>query len=458
LFSIGLALPHNERMGRRLTPSNAPRTARSDEAAGADHGAPRFGIGEIVSDLYEVRGLLGAGGMGQVFDAHDRKLGRRVALKVVLPSVDVESLYLEGRALAAISHPSVITVHSIGVHRSIDYLVLEHVRGVSLFDYIRQRRERSEDMTAVEVTDLLIRVLEGLVVVHGAGLTHRDIKPGNIMLAPGNRVVLMDFGLTLIQVDPQDTRIVGSIEYMAPEALMGQVTPEVAPLVDLYAVGVIAYEMLAGTLPYTERTPQAHVKRQMCYPVPDVGAALGVDGASGEGARQLSVLITELLARNPDERPQSAEAVLWRLRSIRDQQHVQPGPVADAGFRVLIVDDDEDMHALLATYVRAVVPSADIETVGTGKDALRSVRARVPNVILLDLGLPDVNGVEVYMVLRGMNVTDRCKIIAVSARAGQSDEQLLKQFGVALVRKGPRLTNELVPLLDSIKPALRPRV
>jgi serine/threonine-protein kinase len=439
-------------MVRRLTPPPppAPPTAplrssggRADSDETEDE-KPRFAIGECVSDQYEVRGLLGAGGMGQVFDAHDRGLGRRVALKVVLPKVDVESLRREGRALAAIAHPSVITVHATGVHRGIDYLVLEHVRGLSLFEYIRQRRERSEQMTPGEVTDLLARIVEGLVVVHGAGLTHRDIKPGNIMLAPGNRVVLMDFGLTLIHMDPKDDRIVGSIEYMAPEALMGQVTPEIAPLVDLYAVGVIGFEMLAGVLPYTERSAKAHVKRQMLYPPPDLAAA------SGTGATPLTDLITELLARSPQDRPQSAEAVLWRLRTIREE--VEAGAPIDPTFRVLIVDDDEDMHGLLATYVRAVVPSAAIETVTTGQEALRVVRAKVPNVILLDLGLPDVNGIEVYMVLRGMNVTDRCKIIAVSALAGESDELLLRQFGVALVRKGPRLTKELVALLDSIKP------
>jgi CheY-like chemotaxis protein len=305
-------------------------------------------------------------------------------------------------------------------------------------------------MTPGEVTELLGRIVEGLAVVHGAGLTHRDIKPGNIMLAPGNRVVLMDFGLTLIQVDREDDRIVGSIEYMAPEALMGQVTPEIAPLVDLYAVGVIGYEMLAGVLPYTERTAQAHVKRQMLFPVPDVAVAMGA------ASTPLTALISELLAKSPPDRPQSAEAVLWRLRAIRDP--AESAAAIDTTFRVLIVDDDEDMHGLLATYVRAVVPSAAIETVATGQQALRSVRARVPNVILLDLGLPDVNGIEVYMMLRGMNVTDRCKIIAVSARAGESDELLLKQFGVALVRKGPRLTKELVALLDSIKPSARPGV
>jgi len=408
---------------------------------------PRFAIGERVGGIYEVRGLLGAGGMGQVFDAHDRKLGRRVALKVVLPKVDVESLRMEGRALAAIQHPSVITVHAMGEHGGIDYLVLEHVRGVSLYEYLRQRRARGEQLTAGETTDLLTRIVEGLAVVHGAGLTHRDIKPGNIMLAPGNRVVLMDFGLTLLQSDTlEQARVVGSLEYMAPEALLAKVLPGNAPLVDLYAVGVIGFEMLAGVVPYPEQVPHAHVTRQMKYPVPDLAQVCATPPSP------LTTLVRELLSPNVADRPHSAEAVLWRLRTMREQDRAVK---SDPGFRVLIVDDDEDMHGLLGTYVRTVIPDADIQTVATGQEALRAVRKRVPNVILLDLELPDVNGVEVYMVLRGMDVTDRCKIIAVSARAGASDEQLLKQFGVSLVRKGAGLMNELVLMLDTIKPATR---
>ena len=90
-------------------------------------------------------------------------------------------------------------MHAWASARGIDYLALELVRGVSLFEYIRQCRERSYDMTPAEVTELLIRIVEGLAIVHGAGLTHRDIKPGNIMLGPGNRVVSMDFGLSLIR-------------------------------------------------------------------------------------------------------------------------------------------------------------------------------------------------------------------------------------------------------------------
>jgi CheY-like chemotaxis protein len=152
---------------------------------------------------------------------------------------------------------------------------------------------------------------------------------------------------------------------------------------------------------------------------------------------------------NPADRPQSAETVLWRLRAIRDRDR-RAG--AEDRFSVLIVDDDEAMHRTLAEYVRVVVPEAIIETAASGAQALRAVKKRVPHVLLLDLDLPDVNGVEVCMYLRGMKGADRCMVVAVSGRAKAADVALIGQFGASFIKKGPTLMNELILALDSVRP------
>ncbi len=406
-----------------------------------------FPIGEVVDETYEIRGLLGAGGMGQVYEAYDRELGRRVAIKVTLPGTAPESLRIEGRALAAIQHPSVVAVHARGIHRGADYLVLERVPGMSLQKYMEKRRERGEPFSIAEALDLLIRVVEGLTVVHGAGLTHRDVKPGNIMLAPGNRVVLMDFGLILPQIDASEhERVVGSLDYMAPEALLGNVARETGPLLDIYAVGIMAFEMLTGFAPYNAQTPGEHLIKQMNRPVPEVSTH------RASTPHELAKLIRELMAPGVADRPHSAEAVLWRLRSIREREQTAS---SDEPFGVLIVDDDLDMHRTLAAYVEVVFPEAEIAATTTGGQAIRMVRKKAPNLLFLDLDLPDVNGIEVCMILRGMNVTDRCKIVAVSGRATDADASLLNQFGVSLIRKGPSLMQEMLLLLDTISPVGR---
>src|SRR5579862_1771800 len=115
-----------------------------------------FEAGEVVADVYEIRTLLGAGGMGEVYDAHDRALNRRVALKAERPSVASDYLLREGRALAAIRHPGVVAVHTIGKHRGVAFLVLERVYGLSLDRMIEERRARAEPFAVGEAIDLLV--------------------------------------------------------------------------------------------------------------------------------------------------------------------------------------------------------------------------------------------------------------------------------------------------------------
>jgi eukaryotic-like serine/threonine-protein kinase len=412
-------------------------------AAGPDS-RPVLALGEVVGDVYEVRALLGAGGMAEVYEAHDRILNRRVALKVVRPGIDSEYLLGEGRALAAIRHPGIVAVYTMGMHRGVAFLVLERVSGLSVDRLLNERRARGERFGVGEALELLVAVADALAVVHQAGLAHRDVKPGNVMLAPAGRVVLMDFGLVLPHADREGHRsVAGSLQYMAPEALCGEVAEGAANLVDVYALGVLAFELLTGVAPFdgTEaadlyraktrgRTPSAREHRT------DVPVAL-------------DALVAQLLAPEPTDRPAGAEAALWQLRALRAR--VRQG--ADTRpFSVLVVDDDADMRAALSLYVRAAAPDADIESTGDGRQAIRAVRRRVPDLLLLDLDLPDINGLEVCMLLRGMQLGDACTIVSVSSRASRADVELLRQLGVKSLMKGPELMTELVELVQRRRP------
>ena len=123
--------------------------------------------------------------------------------------------------------------------------------------------------------------------------------------------------------------------------------------------------------------------------------------------------------------------------------------------RVLIVDDDADMRAALTLYVRAAAPDAEVESTQGGRQALKSVRRRVPDLLLLDLDLPDINGIEVCMLLRGMQLGDSCMIVSVSGRATRADVELLQQLGVQSLEKGPALMTELVQLVQRLRPTLK---
>jgi DNA-binding response OmpR family regulator len=119
---------------------------------------------------------------------------------------------------------------------------------------------------------------------------------------------------------------------------------------------------------------------------------------------------------------------------------------------VLIVDDDPDIREALGLYVRAAAPDAEIETTSEGRQAIRSVRRRVPDLLLLDLDLPDINGIEVCMLLRGMQLGDACMIVSISGRATKADVELLQMLGVQSLDKGPTLMAELVALVQRVRP------
>jgi eukaryotic-like serine/threonine-protein kinase len=412
---------------------------------GSRDSRPVLALGEVVADVYEVRALLGAGGMGEVYEAHDRVLNRRVALKVVRPGVDGEYLLGEGRALAAIHHPGIVAVHTMGMHRGVAFLVLERVSGLSVDRLLKERRARGERFGIGEALELLVAVADALAVVHQAGLAHRDVKPGNVMLAPAGRVVLMDFGLVLPYADREGHRsVAGSLRYMAPEALSGDVGEGAASLVDVYALGVLAFELLTGVAPF-DGTDAPHL-----YQAKTRGPTPHAREHRADIPAALDALVAQLMAPEPTDRPPGAEAALWQLRALRARVGQGAGT---RPFSVLVVDDDADMRAALSLYVRAAAPDAEIESTGEGRQAVRAVRRRVPDLLLLDLDLPDMSGLEVCMLLRGMQLGDACMIVSVSSRASRADVELLQQLGVKSLMKGPTLMTELVELVQRRRPA-----
>ncbi len=410
---------------------------------GPRESAAVFELGELIADNYEVRAVLGTGGMGEVYEAHDRMLNRRVALKVVRPSIKPDYLLREGRALAAIHHPGIVAVHTMGAHRGIAFLVLERVSGLSLDRMIAERRQRGERFAVGEALDLLVAIAEALTFVHRAGLAHRDVKPANVMLAPGGRVVLMDFGLVLPHADRAGHKsVAGSLQYMAPEALTGAVAEGAANLLDVYAFGVLAYELLCGTVPFDDGDPLELYRAKTTAPFPRVSLQ------RPDTPPPLDDLVAQLMASAPHDRPQGAEPALWQLRSLRARLGAGGGV---RPFSVLIVDDDRDTRDALSLYIRAAAPDAEIETALDGRQAVRAVRRRVPELLLLDLDLPDMNGIEVCMLLRGMRLGDACMIVSVSARATRADVELLQQLGVRSLEKGASLMVQLVELIQRMR-------
>lgn len=273
------------------------------------------GVGQEFLGRYRVLALLGEGGFGRTFLAEDQQVRRRVVLKVARGSTAEEAARTlrEARVVARLAHPRIVTVYDVEQVGDQCILVLEHVAGGSLADRLRTGRVPPTD--ALRIAE---DVLEALEAAHAEGVVHRDVKPANILLARDGRAKLADFGVAR-SLDASGTASgisleganPGSLRYMAPEQVRGL---PAEPRSDLYAVGVVLYEMLAGR-PYLDFT--GRVEFDMRLAILQEEPALPLAGLP----RPVNQLLEEALAKEPARRPESAASMRWRLaeaqRSLR---------------------------------------------------------------------------------------------------------------------------------------------
>jgi serine/threonine-protein kinase len=219
------------------------------------------------------------------------------------------------------------------------------------------------------------------------------------------------------------------------------VAPGEYNLLDTYAFGVIAFELLAGELPYQGDNAMKIMVQHVSAPVPELRERAAVPA-------KLSELVGQLMRKDARERPESMEAVAGQLRAIRS---AQGKPSSDAPLHVLIVDDTPDIAKLMGMYVKMVAPNADMVFAPNAKSALDAIRKRTPNLMLLDLMMPDMSGVELFMYLRGARLCDDCTVVAVSAGASDADLTLLHELGVSyFVAKGPDLRPRLTAIVRGV--------
>ena len=398
--------------------------------------APIFTVGELLADTYEVRSMIGHGGMGQVFDAHDRGLGRRVAIKANWPGIPM-SVRNEAQALAAIRHPGVVSVYALGSQRGTDPMVMEHVAGVTLAHHLE--RLEGAGLPLHERLDMLIAIADGLAAIHRAGISHGDIKPENVLLSASGRVVLTDLGLVRAAYEPDGGLVAGTPSYMAPEIISPKFANAGWHLVDLYAFGVLAYRMIAGVLPF-----HADDDLDVVLMHADVTAPKLSD--TTKTSKRLSELVEQLMAKEPTDRPQSMDAVVWQLRAAKEEVARTAGSGAPP-LTVLVVDDDPDIARLVAMYVKQAAPTAEITVARDAQGALESFRKKPPRLVFLDLMMPKMSGFELFTYLRGVHLVDASTVVAMSAGGSATDVSLMLELGAHdFIPKGPELRGRVTQI------------
>ncbi|OMC04777.1 protein kinase [Mycobacterium sp. NS-7484] len=213
----------------------------------------------LLANRYELRGVLGRGGMAEVRDGWDTRLSRPVAIKLLQPGLAADVVMRrrfedEARAAAALNHPNIVVVHDTGEHHGTPFLVMERLPGPTLADEIA-----AGPLTSDRVRWVLADLLGALTAAHGAGILHRDIKPGNVLISATGNAKLSDFGLakTVGAAHTQAGIVFGTPDYLSPQRITGQ---PASVSDDLYALGVLGYEALTGRRPFDRGNPIATMR------------------------------------------------------------------------------------------------------------------------------------------------------------------------------------------------------
>ncbi|MDR5700782.1 Stk1 family PASTA domain-containing Ser/Thr kinase [Agromyces aerolatus] len=267
-------------------------------------------IGRLIDGRYQVRSRIARGGMATVYLATDLRLERRVAIKIMHGHLADDNTFKtrfvqEARSAARLAHPNVVNVFDQGQDAESAYLVMEYLPGITLRDLLKDYTR----LTPEQTVDIMDAVLAGLAAAHKAGIVHRDLKPENVLLADDGRIKLGDFGLARAASANTATgqALLGTIAYLSPELVTRGVADARS---DLYAIGIMMYEMLTGEQPYVGEAPM-----QIAYQHANDSVPTPSSKQAGVPA-ELDELVLWATSRDPEQRPADARELLDRLREI----------------------------------------------------------------------------------------------------------------------------------------------
>jgi serine/threonine-protein kinase len=326
---------------------------------------------------YEMIARIGIGGMGVVYEGRHPLIGKRVAVKFLLPALSkdkelVERFISEARAVNAIGHRGIVDIFNFGVTEDgTQYFVMEFLDGRP-FDQVIAKEAPMHPALAIRYLE---EILDALHAAHDAGVIHRDIKPSNIFLVETGRtrpyIKILDFGIAKTGAmksgsTPQTRQsvVIGTPEYIAPEQAQGRA---ISAATDLYAIGCMAFEMLTGKLPFRGENPLDTMFKHVVEPTPRVS------GHVNDVPAALDELVFKLMQKKPDDRPGSASDVLVTLEALRGQATVDVGAIRRPSGAIT----SPSAPIQLTTSPGDAGPAAFAPTVSTA-DALKAVRAPSP--------------------------------------------------------------------------------
>jgi beta-lactam-binding protein with PASTA domain/predicted Ser/Thr protein kinase len=422
--------------------------------------------GSVIGDRYRIEARIGSGGMAEVYRGVDPVLNRTVAIKVLLPQFArdasfVERFRREAQAAARLNHPNIVSVYDTGADGDTQYIVMEFIEGRTLAEFLDAGRRP----TPVQAAEIAQKVCSALTAAHSQGVIHRDIKPGNIMVTREGTVKVMDFGIARItsgvETAPQTSAVLGTASYLSPEQAQG------GPLdarTDIYSLGTVLYEMLAGRPPFMGESPVAVAYKQVNEaPIPP-------SQINADIPPRLDAVVMRALSKNPANRYQTAKEFSEDLERVIKGQDVQATPLmpgAGEATQVIsrpqptsVLPPQEEQGSGRKVWLGILIGVLIVAVLGGGGYLLVSSLTKDENPQSVVVGVADVVGktfdeAKTELEAQGLTVADPVYKATDAAAEGtvlEQDPEAGKQVGTGAevtltVAKAPT-TVEVPPLRD----------
>jgi CheY-like chemotaxis protein len=361
---------------------------------------------------YQIRGVLGAGGTSVVYDAFDHELERRVAIKVLHDGEAAAALLDEAKTQAGVSMSSIVGVYALHLDARPPFMVLEHVDGVSL-----DRRLRGGDLSWNARWRVLHGIAEALDHLHDRGIAHGDVKAANVLVSHDGHAKLADFGLTRLLRRTSTGDLVGTPTYLPPErAVALPVASDLLTAGDVYSFAVLVYVVLAGRPPFVEASVEALLCAHATEPPPALSELCASPSA-------LDAPLARGLSKVPSARPRRAGALMRELEAAARGLDAEGRPL-----HVLVVDDDDAHRLLHVEVLRQSLPAAVVESASSGPEALERIADRAPDVLVVDLAMPEVSGLE--LADRARHLSDAMSVVVVTGQGSGRERTAAIALGV----------------------------